>query len=65
MAQRQVKIVRYGDAKLACPRFFPQDSEAVQLLLDIEKCGGLIKQEYGGVLSETSSQQNALPFPPA
>ena len=37
MAQREVQIVGYGDAKLSSLRFFPQDAETVQLLLDIEE----------------------------
>src|ERR1700743_1628383 len=65
IGQRKVQIVRYGDAKLAGLRFFPQHVEAVQLLIDIEKRGGLIKEKTGSVLSETGRQQDALSLPPA
>lgn len=55
----------HRDAEFAGLRFFAQDVEAMELLLDVEEGGRFVQQQDRSVLGEARREQNALALPAA
>ena len=60
MRQREVQIVSHRDTQRARLRQLRQRGKALQLLLDIQISGGLVKQQYLRLLGEARGQQDTL-----
>jgi hypothetical protein len=60
--QGEVEIVRHREAGCSAAGFFAQQAEALQLLIDVEKRGGLVEQEQSWRLRKARREQDALAF---
>src|SRR6476620_472796 len=58
--QRKVDVVGDGHAGRSAVRLGAQDAEALQLLIDVEKCRGLVEQQQTRSLCQTGREKHPL-----